>query len=148
MASGSNDNNIRIWYVAEDDDSNVAFDTAPKSTQGRISVSIGNAEPNDLNDQTLPVKEDELPMDWSELNHFPRYTDDFEHWYDMKTLEFEENSGWFMGTNAERVLWIPASYRDTLWLRGSARYSSAEAQLIDVRNCVHGTNWAECWIGS
>ncbi|KAJ7670141.1 hypothetical protein DFH06DRAFT_981550 [Mycena polygramma] len=54
-------------------------------------------------------------------------------------------SGWVRNAAGGRMLWVPPSLREGLYLPHTTLIISATAMKVDYSHFVHGTEWAKCF---
>ncbi|KAL4079777.1 hypothetical protein J3A83DRAFT_4212429 [Scleroderma citrinum] len=58
---------------------------------------------------------------------------------------YQENDSWIVGSNGQRVLWVPPSYQYSSYLWPPCSLVIEDKYLISFWNMAHGSTWHQCY---
>ncbi|KZT50502.1 WD40 repeat-like protein [Calocera cornea HHB12733] len=143
IVSGSDDKTIRVWTAEIDEQSDATEQAAP----GQL---LSNGA---IQNDSVPVEEDnDLRIRaWNNccFSLSPRKAHQLRQLYDpgMVPIRLDRKTGWILGNERDRILWVPPYLIDRLSLGALQMVIPGPAIQVDLSRFVHGEEWTKCWIG-
>ncbi|KAF9061407.1 WD40-repeat-containing domain protein [Rhodocollybia butyracea] len=159
IVSGSYDNSVRIWnaetrkaegYPLQGHTrsvNSVAFSPDGKTiVSGSYDSSVRVAGTSTSGTSPSPTNiQHAYSLSLCPYNHSHHYC--LHSSQSLQMIMFQPD-GWLCGSNSSLMLWVPPEYQYGLPVPFLHIYiSSTPTTSFDLRNFVHGTNWAQCYTG-